>query len=143
MKSGSSAFMCSHGHSAVTISAASWSQKSPHGFISILAPVRLTTTTQSTPLAFSSAASTLAFSATFLPPRKPSSAVITTLDWQSLMRCARLSGEKPDSLAQRINDCQSKVVITADEGLRGGKKVALKANVDAALEKASGVDWVV
>src|SRR6202021_2748148 len=49
----------------------------------------------------------------------------------------------PDSLAQRINDCQSKVVITADEGLRGGKKVALKANVDAARAKAPGVDWVV
>ncbi|MFX9938903.1 AMP-binding protein, partial [Acinetobacter baumannii] len=37
----------------------------------------------------------------------------------------------------------SKVVITADEGLRGGKKVPLKANVDAAIEKVGGVDWVV
>ena len=35
----------------------------------------------------------------------------------------------------RINDCDSKIVITADEGLRGGKKVPLKANVDAALAK--------
>ena len=35
------------------------------------------------------------------------------------------------------------VIITADEGLRGGKKVPLKANVDAAVAKAGGVDWVV
>ncbi|MBU3973697.1 MAG: acetate--CoA ligase, partial [Alphaproteobacteria bacterium] len=41
----------------------------------------------------------------------------------------------PDSLAGRIEDCGSKVVITADEGLRGGKRVPLKANVDAALAK--------
>ncbi len=35
------------------------------------------------------------------------------------------------------------MVITADEGLRGGKKVPLKANVDAAIAKTGGVDWVV
>src|ERR1700735_3484042 len=56
-------------------------------------PVRLTTITQSTPPLLAIAASTLVFSGTFLPPRSPSSAVITTLDWQSLMRCARLAGE--------------------------------------------------
>jgi acetyl-CoA synthetase len=69
----------------------------------------------------------------------------------AMLACARIgaihsvvfAGFSPDSLAQRINDCQSKVIITADEGLRGGKKVALKANVDAALAKTSGVDWVV
>jgi acetyl-CoA synthetase len=69
----------------------------------------------------------------------------------AMLACARIgaihsvvfAGFSPDSLAQRINDCQSKVVITADEGLRGGKKVPLKANVDAALAKADGVDWVV
>ncbi|MGL3105572.1 acetate--CoA ligase [Bradyrhizobium sp. BR 1432] len=69
----------------------------------------------------------------------------------AMMACARIgaihsvvfAGFSPDSLAQRINDCQSKVIITADEGLRGGKKVPLKANVDAALAKADGVDWVV
>src|SRR5690348_2690601 len=69
----------------------------------------------------------------------------------AILACARIgaihsvvfAGFSPDSLAQRINDCQSKVIITADEGLRGGRKVPLKANVDAALEKASGVDWVV
>ncbi|MDA9492899.1 acetate--CoA ligase [Bradyrhizobium sp. CCBAU 11361] len=69
----------------------------------------------------------------------------------AMLACARIgaihsvvfAGFSPDSLAQRINDCQSKVIITADEGLRGGKKVPLKANVDAALTKADGVDWVV
>lgn len=69
----------------------------------------------------------------------------------AMLACARIgavhsvvfAGFSPDSLAQRINDCQSKVIITADEGLRGGKKVPLKANVDAALAKADRVDWVV
>src|SRR5262249_11507805 len=48
-----------------------------------------------------------------------------------------------ESLANRINDCASKVVITADEGLRGGKTVPLKANVDAATEHAPGVERVI
>jgi acetyl-CoA synthetase len=69
----------------------------------------------------------------------------------AMLACARIgavhsvvfAGFSPDSLAQRITDCQSTVVITADEGLRGGKKVPLKANVDAAIAKAGGVDWVV
>ncbi|MGB6253887.1 MAG: acetate--CoA ligase, partial [Bradyrhizobium sp.] len=69
----------------------------------------------------------------------------------AMLACARIgaihsvvfAGFSPDSLAQRINDCQSKIVLTADEGLRGGKKVPLKANVDAAIAKTGGVDWVV
>src|SRR5882757_2452579 len=69
----------------------------------------------------------------------------------AMLACARIGaihsvvfgGFSPDSLAQRITDCASKVVITADEGLRGGKKVPLKANVDAAIAKSGGVDWVV
>ena len=69
----------------------------------------------------------------------------------AMLACARIgaihsvvfAGFSPDSLAQRITDCQSKVIITADEGLRGGKKVPLKANVDAAIAKTGGVDWVV
>src|SRR5260370_390699 len=68
-----------------------------------------------------------------------------------MLACARIgaihsvvfAGFSPDSLAQRITDCQSKIIITADEGLRGGKKVPLKANVDAAVAKTGGVDWVV
>ena len=45
-------------------------------------------------------------------------------------------GFSPDALADRIDDAASDIVITSDESLRGGKKVPLKANVDAALEKA-------
>ncbi|TAH43061.1 MAG: acetate--CoA ligase [Gammaproteobacteria bacterium] len=59
----------------------------------------------------------------------------------AMLACARIGaihtvvfgGFSPDSLASRIADCQCKLVITADEGLRGGKATALKANVDAAL----------
>lgn len=61
----------------------------------------------------------------------------------AMLACARIGavhsvvfgGFSPDSLANRIGDCQSKVVITADEGLRGGKHVPLKANVDEALTR--------
>jgi acetyl-CoA synthetase len=63
----------------------------------------------------------------------------------AMLACARIGavhsvvfgGFSPDSLAGRIEDCGSKLVITADEGLRGGKRVPLKANVDAALEKVA------
>ncbi len=67
----------------------------------------------------------------------------------AMLACARLGavhsvvfgGFSPDSLAGRIEDCGSRVVITADEGLRGGRKVALKANVDAAIDRLPpGVD---
>ena len=65
----------------------------------------------------------------------------------AMLACARIGaihsivfgGFSPDALAGRIADAKSEVVITADEGLRGGRKVPLKANVDAALEKADGV----
>jgi acetyl-CoA synthetase len=60
----------------------------------------------------------------------------------AMLACARIGavhsvvfgGFSSESLAGRIADCDSSVVITADEGIRGGKRVALKANVDAALE---------
>jgi acetyl-CoA synthetase len=69
----------------------------------------------------------------------------------AMLACARLGaihsvvfgGFSPDSLASRISDCDSKLVITADEGLRGGRKVPLKANVDAALARSGGVDHVI
>jgi acetyl-CoA synthetase len=69
----------------------------------------------------------------------------------AMLACARLGavhsvvfgGFSPDSLAGRIKDCGSQMVITADEGLRGGRKVPLKANVDAAIERVGGVDHVI
>ena len=62
----------------------------------------------------------------------------------AMLACARIGavhsvvfgGFSPDALAGRIIDCGSKLVITADEGLRGGRKVALKDNVDAGRAKA-------
>src|SRR5215469_2756197 len=69
----------------------------------------------------------------------------------AMLACARIGaihsvvfgGFSPDSLAGRINDCDSRLVITADEGLRGGKPVPLKANTDEALKKAPGVTDVI
>ncbi|MCB1222307.1 AMP-binding protein, partial [bacterium] len=46
------------------------------------------------------------------------------------------AGFSPDSLATRITDCGSNVTITSDEGRRGGRTVALKKNVDLAIQKA-------
>ena len=61
----------------------------------------------------------------------------------AMLACARIGavhsvvfgGFSPDALAGRIEDCESTIVVTADEGLRGGKIVPLKANVDAAAER--------
>jgi acetyl-CoA synthetase len=65
----------------------------------------------------------------------------------AMLACARIGavhsivfgGFSPDSLAGRIVDCDSRVIITADEGLRGGRSVPLKANVDAALKQCPDV----
>jgi acetyl-CoA synthetase len=65
----------------------------------------------------------------------------------AMLACARIGavhslvfgGFSPDSLASRIKDCGSKLLITADESMRGGRKIALKANADAAIEKAGGI----
>lgn len=69
----------------------------------------------------------------------------------AMLACARIgaihsivfAGFSPDALAGRIEDCDSRVVLTADEGLRGGKRVPLKKNVDEALTHCPGVDTVV
>ena len=61
----------------------------------------------------------------------------------AMLACTRIGavhsivfgGFSPESLAGRIEDCGSHFIITADEGLRGGKKIPLKANTDAALAK--------
>jgi acetyl-CoA synthetase len=69
----------------------------------------------------------------------------------AMLACARIGavhsvifgGFSPDSIAGRIQDCGSHFVITADEGLRGGRKVPLKANVDKALASCPDVKTVV
>ena len=81
----------------------------------------------------------------------------------SMLACARIGaihsvvfgGFSPDSLAGRIQDCDSSVIVTADEGVRGNRPIPLKANVDGALESCptigkcvvvrrtgGDVDWV-
>ncbi len=68
----------------------------------------------------------------------------------AMLACARVGavhtvvfgGFSPDSLAQRIGDAGVRVVITADEGRRGGRKVPLKTNVDAALKTCPDVSHV-
>ncbi len=69
----------------------------------------------------------------------------------AMLACARIGavhsivfgGFSPDSLAARIEGCKSKLVITADEGLRGGRKVPLKVNADEAANKAGCVKTMV
>ena len=68
----------------------------------------------------------------------------------AMLACARIGavhsvvfgGFSPEALAGRINDCESEFVVTADQGVRGGKGVPLKDNVDTALEQAPGVKAV-
>ena len=68
----------------------------------------------------------------------------------AMLACTRIGaihsivfgGFSPDSLQNRIDDADSKFLITADEGLRGGKPVALKKNADAALAKCKGGEKV-
>ena len=69
----------------------------------------------------------------------------------AMLACARIGavhsvvfgGFSPDALAGRILDCESTCVITADEGVRGGKKIPLKANTDAALAQCPDVTSVI
>ncbi len=69
----------------------------------------------------------------------------------AMLACARIGaihsvvfgGFSPDSLANRVQDCASTLIITADEGLRGGKKVPLKKNTDEALKTCPDVSKVI
>jgi len=66
----------------------------------------------------------------------------------AMLACARIGavhsvvfgGFSPDALAGRIVDCKSNILVTADEGLRGGKAIPLKKNVDAACERPGVAD---
>jgi acetyl-CoA synthetase len=68
----------------------------------------------------------------------------------AMLACARIGavhsvvfgGFSPDSLANRIQDCDSNIVVTADEGVRGGRVIPLKANTDTALERCPSVQKV-
>ncbi|MGZ3410109.1 MAG: acetate--CoA ligase [Xanthobacteraceae bacterium] len=69
----------------------------------------------------------------------------------AMLACTRIGaihsvvfgGFSPDSLAGRIEDAKSTVVIVSDEGMRGGKPVPLKANADAAADKAGIVETMI
>src|ERR1700691_5304844 len=69
----------------------------------------------------------------------------------AMLACARIGavhsvvfgGFSPESLVGRIKDCGSTVVITADEGLRGARKVPLKGNTDEALKQCPEVKTVI
>ena len=69
----------------------------------------------------------------------------------AMLACARIGaihsvvfgGFSPEALAGRIQDCDSEIVVTADEGLRGGKPIPLKANVDEALDECPTVKRVI
>ena len=68
----------------------------------------------------------------------------------AMLACTRIGaihsivfgGFSPEALAGRIQDCDSRLVVTADAGMRGGKVVPLKANVDTALEHCTSVEAV-
>ncbi|MBS0504808.1 MAG: acetate--CoA ligase [Proteobacteria bacterium] len=69
----------------------------------------------------------------------------------AILACARVgaihsvvfAGFSPEALAGRVQDCDSRIVVTADEGRRGGKRVPLKANVDAAAVHAPSLEKVI
>lgn len=68
----------------------------------------------------------------------------------AMLACARIGamhsvvfgGFAPESLASRMNDCESTFLITADEGLRGGRTIALKANADEAAKRVPGLKHI-
>ena len=69
----------------------------------------------------------------------------------AVLACARIgaihsvifAGFSPQAIAGRVDNAKSKVILTCDEGLRGGKGIPLKANVDSACELTAGISKVV
>jgi acetyl-CoA synthetase len=69
----------------------------------------------------------------------------------AMLACARIgavhsvifAGFSPDSIAGRVQDCSSTIILTADEGMRGGKPIPLKKNTDEALAKCPDVKTVI
>ena len=69
----------------------------------------------------------------------------------AMLACSRIGavhsvvfgGFSPDSLADRINDCDSAIIITADEGTRGGKIIPLKDNADNAVKECPTIKKVI
>jgi len=122
MNSGSSAPTTAGAHSAGAAATSSWYQRSRPASQATAPPVRRTTTTRFTPgiLPLAMALSTLALSGTFLPPRRPSSAVMTRLDWQSSMRPISDSGEKPPNTTECTAPMRAQASIaTAASGIIG------------------------
>ena len=113
MNSGSSAFMRSGSHCAGWVSTTSWNQRSRGACMSTAAPVWRTTSTVSTvwvPGSFS-AASTLAFSGTLRPPRRPSSAVMISLLPQSPTRSAMELAANPPNTTEWIAPMRAQASI--------------------------------
>ena len=79
--------------------------------------------------------------------------VYLPMTWQAVaafLACARIgavhsvvfAGFSAESLRDRMNDCKSRVLITSDEGRRGGKSIATKVIADAAIKQCPGVEHV-
>jgi acetyl-CoA synthetase len=72
------------------------------------------------------------------------------MTWQSVLACARIGAVhsvvftdfSAESLHGRVQDCKSHVVLTSEEGRRGGKSIATKAIVDAALKECPAIEHV-
>ena len=120
MNKGSSASISTGGHSGSAAATVSWYQRSRPACQAIDRPVRLNTNTVWTRGQARSAASTLALSGTWRPPRSPSSAVTTTRQSESRIRSLSDSGEKPPNTTEWTAPIRAQASIaTAASGTMG------------------------